>query len=159
MAPRAVWWCMSKTCLPSSLTGKNWSKDRRRRVPSAPMGSPPRLQKALPAAKGLSVTDLEVREIDGGEYAVATVQEKGRSSIEVLAEALPELIAGLKVDRTMRWNSSNVSFSRPIRWLTAVHGESLVPFAYAGYLRPGCHPWSALQRSGDGGDQGCQGIL
>jgi glycyl-tRNA synthetase len=97
-------------------------------------GVPTKAAEGFARGKGLAVTDLEVREIDGGEYAVAIVQEKGRSSIEVLAEALPELIAGLKVDRTMRWNASNVAFSRPIRWLTAVHGESLIPFAYAGYL-------------------------
>ncbi|MEN8243137.1 MAG: glycine--tRNA ligase subunit beta, partial [Chloroflexota bacterium] len=99
-----------------------------------PDGVPTKAAEGFARGKGLEVSQLEIREIDGGEYAVATVQEKGRSSIEVLSEALPELIAILKVDRTMRWNASNVSFSRPIRWLTAVHGESLVPFAYAGYL-------------------------
>jgi glycyl-tRNA synthetase len=99
-----------------------------------PDGVPTKAAEGFARGKGISVSDLEVRKIDGGEYVVATVKEKGRSSIEVLAEALPELIAGLKVDRTMRWNASNMAFSRPIRWLLALHGESLVPFAYAGYL-------------------------
>ena len=32
----------------------------------------------------------------------------------------------------MRWNSSNVSYSRPLRWLLALHGPAVVPFSYAG---------------------------
>jgi glycyl-tRNA synthetase len=98
-----------------------------------PDGVPTKAAEGFARGKGLSVSDLEVREIDGGEYVVATVREKGRSSIEALAEELPEFIAGLKIDRSMRWNASNVAFSRPIRWLLALHGESLIPFAYAGY--------------------------
>ena len=34
----------------------------------------------------------------------------------------------------MRWNSSNVAFSRPIRWLLALLGDQLIPFDYAGLL-------------------------
>jgi glycyl-tRNA synthetase len=32
----------------------------------------------------------------------------------------------------MRWNFTNVAFSRPIRWLLALFGESVIPFKYAG---------------------------
>ena len=32
----------------------------------------------------------------------------------------------------MRWNSSGVSFSRPIRWLVSLLGREVVPFSYAG---------------------------
>jgi glycyl-tRNA synthetase len=32
----------------------------------------------------------------------------------------------------MRWNESNVSFSRPLRWLVALYGRDIVPFSYAG---------------------------
>jgi glycyl-tRNA synthetase len=33
----------------------------------------------------------------------------------------------------MRWNESGVAFSRPIRWLLALHDGGVVPFSYAGY--------------------------
>ena len=33
----------------------------------------------------------------------------------------------------MRWNKSDVAFSRPIRWFLALHGGAIVPFTYAGY--------------------------
>ena len=98
-----------------------------------PDGEPTRAAEGFARGKGVAVNELEVREIDGGEYVVAKVEHKGRLAVEVLAERLPELIANLKVDRSMRWNASNVAFSRPIRWILALHGEHLIPFNYAGY--------------------------
>lgn len=82
-------------------------------------------------SKGIDPKALEVREIDGGQYAAAVVHEKGRLTVEVLAEELPKLVAKIKFDKTMRWNSSKVAFSRPIRWLMALLGEQVVPFGYA----------------------------
>ncbi len=73
-----------------------------------------------------------MREIDGGSYVVAVVRQAGRPAPDVLADALPGLLASLRFDKSMRWNSSNIAFSRPIRWLLALYGEQLVPFAYAG---------------------------
>jgi glycyl-tRNA synthetase len=93
---------------------------------------------ALPAALGfarknsLQVEDLSVREENGGKYVFAVVRQQGRPAGEVLAEGLPKLVEGLKFEKSMRWNASGVSFSRPIRWLVALFGGHVVPFAYAG---------------------------
>jgi glycyl-tRNA synthetase len=83
-------------------------------------------------SRGLPVEALQITELDGGRYAAATVHEAGRPAAEVLREALPGLIAGIKFDKSMRWNASGVAFSRPIRWLLALLGEQVVPFSYAG---------------------------
>ncbi|KAA3642869.1 MAG: glycine--tRNA ligase subunit beta [Chloroflexi bacterium] len=96
-------------------------------------GKPTKAAEGFARGKGIAVGDLEVQEIDGGKYVVAKVFEKGRSSIEVLAEALPDLISNIRFEKSMRWNSSNVAFSRPIRSLLALHGEQVIPFDYAGY--------------------------
>ncbi|MDO9129640.1 MAG: glycine--tRNA ligase subunit beta, partial [Anaerolineales bacterium] len=82
--------------------------------------------------KGVDVKALEVREMDGGKYVVAVVKQAGRPAPDVLAESLPELVAGIKFDKSMRWNASNVAFSRPIRWLVALLGDQVIPFEYAG---------------------------
>ena len=81
---------------------------------------------------GLEPSDLEVREMDGGRYVVAVVKQTGRPTPEVLTESLPGLVAGIKFDKSMRWNASGVAFSRPLRWLVALLGESVIPFEYAG---------------------------
>ncbi len=65
--------------------------------------------KATPAGlgfakkNGMEPSALEVREQDGGKYVFANVKQKGRSTPEVLAEALPALVAGIKFDKTMNW--------------------------------------------------------
>ncbi|MBN1178120.1 MAG: glycine--tRNA ligase subunit beta [Anaerolineae bacterium] len=95
-------------------------------------GQPTRAAEGFARKLGVSVGDLSVREIDGGEYLVGVHSEAGRPAGDVLSERLPELIAGLHFPRSMRWNQSGVAFSRPIRWFVALLGTDVVPFAYAG---------------------------
>ncbi|GAP12275.1 glycyl-tRNA synthetase, tetrameric type, beta subunit [Longilinea arvoryzae] len=97
-------------------------------------GKPTKAGEGFARGKGLRVEDLEVREIDGGRYAAAVVHEPGRGAGEVLAEALPGLVAAIKFDKPMRWNASGVYFSRPIRWLLAELGGEVAPFEYAGLI-------------------------
>ncbi len=106
--------------------------------------------KTTPAAegfargKGVSVKDLEVREVEGGRYVFVVVKESGRPTVEVLAEALPGLFTGLRFDKSMRWlpaeeaggKAPGTAFTRPIRWLVSLYRESVVAFQYAG-LRSG----------------------
>ena len=82
--------------------------------------------------KGLTPKDLEIREVDGGRYVVAVVKQAGRPAAQVLAESLPGLVAGIKFEKSMRWNASNVAFARPLRWLVALLDDRIVPFEYAG---------------------------
>jgi len=91
---------------------------------------------AIGFAKGKGVTpkDLEIREIDGGRYVFAVVKQAGRPAAQVLAESLPGLVAGIKFDKSMRWNDSGVSFSRPLRWFVALFGQTVIPFEYAGLI-------------------------
>ncbi len=103
---------------------------------------------ALPAGlgfakkNGVDTKDLEVREIDGGQYVVAVVRSHGQPTPEVLAENLPGLVAGLSFTKSMRWlpasrvteNDTSVAFSRPIRWLVALLGDQIIPFPYAGLV-------------------------
>ncbi len=97
-----------------------------------PDGTPTKAAEGFARGKGVDVSDLKISEIDGGRYVTVQVQQIGRAAIQVLAEALPAVIANLKFDKSMRWNESNVAFSRPIRWLLAMFGDQLIPFQYAG---------------------------
>jgi glycyl-tRNA synthetase len=95
-------------------------------------GNPTKAAEGFARGKGVDVSALETREIDGGNYVVAVVKSKGRPAPEVLAEALPGLVAGISFTKSMRWNSSGVAFSRPIRWFVSLLGETVIPFEYAG---------------------------
>ncbi|XP_052724448.1 glycine--tRNA ligase, chloroplastic/mitochondrial 2 isoform X2 [Vigna angularis] len=76
--------------------------------------------------------DLVFRKVDGKtEYVYARVKESSRYALEVLSEDLPATIAKISFPKTMHWNSQ-VMFSRPIRWILALHGDVVVPFTFAG---------------------------
>ncbi|KAL5223870.1 hypothetical protein ABZP36_010509 [Zizania latifolia] len=64
------------------------------------------------------------------EYIYARVKESARFADEVLTEDLPTIISGISFPKSMRWNS-NIVFSRPIRWILALHGDFIVPFCFA----------------------------
>jgi len=83
-------------------------------------------------SKGIDVADLKIVEEGDKRYVAAVVREEGRPTAQVLAQALPDLIADIKFDRSMRWNYTDVSYSRPLRWLVALYGTDVVSFSYAG---------------------------
>jgi glycyl-tRNA synthetase len=95
-------------------------------------GKPTPAARGFARSRGVDVTALQVVEDKGGRYVAAVVHETGRPATEVLAEALPGCIAGLTFGKSMRWNATNVSYSRPLRWLVALYGPQVVPFTYAG---------------------------
>jgi len=95
-------------------------------------GHPTQAGLGFARSRGVPVTELQVVEEKGGQYVAAVVRESGRAAIEVLAEALPGCIAGLTFGKSMRWNQTNVAYSRPLRWLVALYGAQVVPFTYAG---------------------------
>ncbi|MDY6866999.1 MAG: glycine--tRNA ligase subunit alpha, partial [Chloroflexota bacterium] len=94
-------------------------------------GNPTRAAEGFARSKGIDVSDLVVEEVDDGEYVVAHIKEQGQSATKVLHEALPDLIGGIRFNKSMRWNKSGVAFSRPIRWLLALHGDNVIPFKFA----------------------------
>lgn len=96
-------------------------------------GNPTQAAIGFARGKGVDVSQLQRRVIEGGEYVVAILQQTGKPTIEVLADALPRLIAEIRFGKSMRWNATNVAFSRPIRWICALFGEMVIPFEYAGY--------------------------
>jgi glycyl-tRNA synthetase len=97
-------------------------------------GQPTKAAEGFARGKGLDVGDLRVEEIDGGQYVVATVRNVGKPATEVLAEALPRLISGIRFGKTMRWNETGVAFSRPVRWIVALFGDIVIPFQFAGVI-------------------------
>ena len=95
-------------------------------------GQPTRAATGFARGKGVAVADLRIAEMDGGRYVTAAVRNEGKAAATVLAEALPGFIAEVKVARAMRWNGTGTAFSRPIRWLAALFGGSVIAFDYAG---------------------------
>lgn len=97
-------------------------------------GKPTKAAEGFAKGKGLDVSALRLEEIDGGRYVVATVKETGQATAEVLMDALPKLISTIRFSKAMRWNETGVAFSRPIRWILALFGDTVIPLQYAGVI-------------------------
>ncbi len=96
-------------------------------------GNPTRAAQGFARGKGVSVDELEIREMDGGRYVTAVVRQEGRPAAEVLLAALPDLVRGLHFPKSMRWlPGDDTAFSRPVRWLVALLGQTVLPFRFAG---------------------------
>ncbi|XP_065859134.1 glycine--tRNA ligase, chloroplastic/mitochondrial 2 [Euphorbia lathyris] len=78
--------------------------------------------------------DSVFKKVDGKmEYVYVRMTEAARLALEILSEELPVTISKISFPKTMRWNSE-VMFSRPVRWIMALHGDLVVPFTFAGVL-------------------------
>ena len=73
-------------------------------------GVPTQAAAGFASSKGVRVEDLEVKEIEGGEYVVAVERKSGLQAHEVLASALPQLISSIRFAQSMRWNDPNLAF-------------------------------------------------
>lgn len=62
-----------------------------------------------------------------------TVRDEGGAAADVLAAALPPLLAALPFSKTMRWRPfDSFAWPRPLRWLVAMHGDAVVPLEFGG---------------------------
>ncbi|OAY49428.1 glycine--tRNA ligase, chloroplastic/mitochondrial 2 [Manihot esculenta] len=96
-------------------------------------GNPTKAAEGFCRRNNVSV-DLLFRKVDGKtEYIYVRVTETARLALEILSEDLPVTISKISFPKSMRWNSQ-VMFSRPIRWIMALHGDVVVPFNFAGVL-------------------------
>ncbi len=120
-------------------------------------GQPTQAAIGFARGQGVAVEQVQVREREGKRYAMVVKAEAGRAAGEVIAELAPKLLAALPFAKAMRWNRSNIPFSRPIRWLVALHGKAVVPVEYAGVhagsvtrgLRPHGSPSLAIAQAQD----------
>jgi glycyl-tRNA synthetase beta chain len=82
------------------------------------------------------------RDSKKGEFYIAVMEQKGRATIEVLAEVLPATIKGFPWPKSMRWGEAS-AWSGALRWVRPLHAilatfgpeteeTEVVPFAVDG---------------------------
>ncbi|MFD0866487.1 glycine--tRNA ligase subunit alpha, partial [Tessaracoccus lubricantis] len=95
-------------------------------------GNPTKALEGFMRGQGVTADQVVKAEIGGNEHAAVSVQVEGRHVIDVAAEAIASIVGGLRAEKNMRWNDANLSFSRAIRWLVALWGETVVPVSVSG---------------------------
>jgi glycyl-tRNA synthetase beta chain len=111
-------------------------------------GKPTKVALGFAKAKGVALEDLEEMETPKGVYLGIRKIIQGRAAEAVLSEMLPQLILDLPFPKYMRWGSSTIRFARPIHWIVALLGKSVIPFAMDGIVSGRCtygHRFNAPQ--------------
>ena len=90
-------------------------------------GNPTKAAEGFAKKQGVDVSQLEVRPTDKGDFVFVNKSIKGRSTADILTEAIPNWIFKLEGKRLMRWSDVDLKFSRPIRWLVALLDEKVLP--------------------------------
>lgn len=91
-------------------------------------GKPTRALLGFCRGKGVEPSAVRRVTTPRGEYVAVTVHHVGREAREVLPELLAGVSTRLSFPKSMRWiPGSDLRFARPVRWLTALLGDSVVP--------------------------------
>jgi glycyl-tRNA synthetase beta chain len=117
--------------LMKEITGppKNVAYDKEGRPTKAALG--------FAQKQGVPVEEVQSIETPKGEYLYVKRQIPGRKTLEILAEALPKLIADIVWPKSMRWGSIGFPFVRPIHWVLCLFNGEVIPFEVAG-VSSGC---------------------
>ncbi|WP_203738301.1 glycine--tRNA ligase [Actinoplanes cyaneus] len=102
-------------------------EDHVRTVRGPKTQAPAKAVEGFARGHGVTADELATEEINGAEHYVLRKQETGRDAPQVLAEVLAKVAGGLRAAKNMRWNDPKLAFSRPLRWLTALWGDDVVP--------------------------------
>lgn len=113
-------------------------------------GNPTKAAIGFARGKGLDVDALERRDENGTEYVYAVRQVPSQDVAALLPEVLRGVIDGISWPKSCRWGTTTEMFSRPVRWLVALLGNTVIPVEYAGlvadretrghrFLAPGPH--------------------
>jgi glycyl-tRNA synthetase len=92
-------------------------------------GSPAKALLGFVRGQGATLDEVSESDFSGVRHVIVEKQEAGGTAAEVLAPVLARVVAGLRGAKNMRWRDPQLSFSRPIRWLTALWGDDVVPVA------------------------------
>ncbi len=97
-------------------------------------GNPTKACEGFARAKGVTPRDLQVREEGGRRFVYYVTQSESRATAGLLPDICLKIVRDMYFPKNMRWGYRDVRFSRPIRWLVALWGETVIPFDYAGLV-------------------------
>src|SRR6186713_125462 len=99
-----------------------------------PDGEPTPAAAGFARKYGVDVHALERSETPRGTYLAYRVRQRGKATVDVLADVMGGLLRDLTFPKQMRWDAyledgkGDLVFARPIRWLILLYGGRVVPF-------------------------------
>jgi glycyl-tRNA synthetase beta chain len=99
-----------------------------------PDGQPTPAATGFAKKYGVEVDALERQETPKGAYLAYRVRQRGKATVDVLADLMGGLLRDMAFPKQMRWDAyledgkGDLPFARPIRWLVLLYGGRVVPF-------------------------------
>ena len=99
-----------------------------------PDGEPTPAAAGFARKYGVEVGALERSDTSKGTYLAYRVRQRGKATVDVLADVMGGLLRDLTFPKQMRWDAyledgkGELVFARPIRWLILLYGGRVVPF-------------------------------
>ncbi len=99
-----------------------------------PDGAPTPAAEGFAKKYGVEVSALERTNTPKGTYLAYRVRQRGKATVDVLADVMGGLLRDLTFPKQMRWDAyledgkGDLVFARPIRWLILLYGGRVVPF-------------------------------
>ena len=103
------------------------STEETNEVAGPPTQAPAKAREGFAKKMGVSVDAL--REKDGRIWA--TVVKKGAATFEVLPAILERMVRGIPFRKSMRWDSLEEAFARPVHWIAAALDGKALPIKFA----------------------------
>lgn len=80
--------------------------------------------------QGKTVDDLYVKDLDGIPYIFVKKVVEGEKTENVLQD-IKNIITSIQFPQTMYWDRELIAYARPIRWITALYEDEVIPFEIA----------------------------
>ncbi|GGB46834.1 glycine--tRNA ligase [Flexivirga endophytica] len=90
-------------------------------------GEPTKAAQGFARGQKVDPSELIRAEFDGVEHVAVRITETGRDVLTVAGGIIAEIVEALRADKNMRWEDPQLSYSRPVRWIVALWGATVVP--------------------------------
>ena len=91
-------------------------------------GNPTKAALGFARGQGVDISEVGTLETDKGEYLCISKHITGKDTASLLPEMLSRLVSALSFKKSMRWGNLDFRFARPIHWIVALYGGTVVPF-------------------------------
>ncbi|MEA3221776.1 MAG: glycine--tRNA ligase subunit beta [Thermodesulfobacteriota bacterium] len=93
-------------------------------------GSPTQAAFGFAKTVGVDIKDITFKDTPKGPYLCVTRTIPGRPAGEVFPSIIEEMIKEIPFQKTMRWPNPGVRFARPVHWIVALFGDTVLDVAF-----------------------------
>ncbi len=78
---------------------------------------------------GLTLGQLEVRDLDKGKFYFANIKNDGKKTTDILADIIPNIIRNFSWAKSMRWGTGSLRWVRPLHHIVCIFNGETVRFS------------------------------